>query len=335
MKQFFLYILLALPLTVLAQKPFSPSDQNYKTSEMVVHDPVLAIEGDTYYMFSTGIGITVSTSTDGMESWHFEKPIFDKTPDWVKDQIPEFDGNMWAPDVIFFEGRWHLFYVCSIAATNESLIGHISNKTLNPASSDYRWDDHGMVVRSIPGRDMWNAIDPNIIVDESGTPWMSFGSWWEGLKLVRMSPDLKNLAEPQEWHTISKRPRSFDFDDADPGDAPVEAPFIIHRGEYYYLFASFDYCCRGKDSTYKVVVGRSHKVTGPYLDKDGKRMDRGGGSIIVEGNKQWAGIGHNAAYTFDGKDYFISHAYAREDGQSYLFLKEMIWDKDGWPVIIY
>lgn len=64
-------------------------------------------------------------------------------------------------------------------------------------------------------------------------------------------------------------------------------------------------------------------------------MDRGGGSIIVEGNKQWAGIGHNAAYTFDGKDYFISHAYAREDGQSYLFLKEMIWDKDGWPVIIY
>ncbi|MDO4497456.1 MAG: arabinan endo-1,5-alpha-L-arabinosidase [Bacteroidales bacterium] len=333
MKTLLTTCLMSIACMALAQKPFKPANKAYPADEVVVHDPVIAKEGNTYYMYSTGMGITVSSSNDGMKTWHFEKPVFETTPQWTMDKIPNFRGHMWAPDVIYHQGRWHMFYVCSIGGKNTSLIGHISSPTLDPKAKGYGWEDHGMVIQSVPGRDMWNAIDPNIIFDEEGTPWMSFGSWWEGIKLVKMTSDLMALAEPQEWHTLSKRPRSFDFDEDNAGDAPVEAPFIIEHDGYYYLFVSFDYCCRGTESTYKVVVGRSKKVTGPYLDKEGNRMDRDGGSIVVQGNEKWAGIGHNAAYTFEGKDYFVSHAYDRKDGQSYLFLREMKWDSEGWPIV--
>ena len=97
---------------------------------------------------------------------------------------------------------------------------------------------------------MWNAIDPNIIVDENGTPWMSFGSFWDGIKMVKLTDDMMQVAQPEEWHSLCRRERSFELDDKDPGDGAVEAPFIMKHGDYYYLFVSFDYCCRGKDSTW-------------------------------------------------------------------------------------
>ena len=181
---------------------------------------------------------------------------------------------------------------------------------------------------------MWNAIDPNIIVDEDGTPWMNFGSFWDGIKMVKLTKDMMQVAQPEEWYSLCRRERSFELDDKDPGDGAVEAPFIMKHGDYYYLFVSFDYCCRGLKSNYKVVVGRSKSVTGPYVDKEGKSMAKGGGSLVIQGNKDYAGVGHNAAYHLDGKDYFLCHAYSvAEDGASKLIIREMTWTSDGWPVV--
>ena len=142
------------------------------------------------------------------------------------------------------------------------------------------------------------------------------------------------MAQPEEWYSLCRRERSFELDDKDPGDGAVEAPFIMKHGDYYYLFVSFDYCCRGLKSNYKVVVGRSKSVTGPYVDKEGKSMAKGGGSLVIQGNKDYAGVGHNAAYRLDGKDYFLCHAYSvAEDGASKLIIREMTWTSDGWPVV--
>ncbi len=92
----------------------------------------------------------------------------------------------------------------------------------------------------------------------------------------------------------------------------------------YYLFVSWDYCCRGENSTYKVVVGKSESATGPFYDKEGKSLAKGGGSLVIEGNKNWAGTGHNSAYTFNGNDYFVFHAYdATDKGHSKLKITEM------------
>lgn len=297
------------------------------------HDPVMAKENGTYYLFATGMGISVMSSTD-MRVWKFEKPVFAAPPTWTTEALPGFRGHMWAPDIIRHNGLWHIFYSCSAFAKNTSVIGHATTPTLDPGHPDYKWTDRGKIVQSIPNRDMWNAIDPNVIVDEEGTPWMNFGSFWDGIKMVKLTKDMMSVAQPEEWYSLSRRQRTFSLDETNPGDGAVEAPFIMKHGKYYYLFVSFDYCCRGLKSDYKVVVGRSEKVTGPYLDKEGVRMDKGGGSIVIQGNKDWAGVGHNSAYRFDGKDYYISHAYSiSEDGAPKLIIRPMNWTEDGWPTV--
>jgi arabinan endo-1,5-alpha-L-arabinosidase len=304
----------------------------FKTDSPIVHDPVLAYENGTYYLFCTGMGVSCMSSKD-LKEWTVERSVFEQLPKWISEALPSANLHLWAPDIIFHKGEWHLFYASSAFAKNTSVIGHVTNKTLNPQSDEFEWVDRGMIIQSVPYRDDWNAIDPNIIVDEDGCPWMNFGSFWNGMKMFRMTDDLSAVAQPEEWITLSKRQRTWTLDDKDPGDGAVEAPFIFKKGDWYYLFVSFDYCCRGKESTYKVVVGRSDDVKGPYLDKDGVPMTQGGGSLVIEGDgDKWQAIGHNSAYTFNGKDYFVAHAYEMIHGTPHLVIREISWE-DEWPVV--
>ncbi len=332
MKKTFLMLALCLPLFCTAQQ--RPPMRSSEPVEMPdTHDPVVAKCGDTYYLFSTGFGISVMSSQD-LKLWKREKPVFSEAPAWAVEALPGFRGHIWAPDIIRHDGQWYLFYSCSAFAKNTSLIGVAVNKTLDPSSPDFEWRDMGLVLQSVPNRDMWNAIDPNVVVDEQGTPWMNFGSFWEGIKMVKLDADMTRLAEPQEWYSLSRRPRKPAEADTDPGSGAVEAPFIFRRGDYYYLFVSFDYCCRGAESDYKVAVGRSRSVTGPYLDREGTDMVQNGGEIVVAGNERFPGVGHCSVYRFEEKDYLFFHAYDMTDhGRSKLLVREIRWDDQGWPTV--
>lgn len=303
-----------------------------QTDKPITHDPVVAKQGDTYYLFCTGPGITTFTSKD-LKTWTQGDPVFAESPIWAKDVAPGFNGHIWAPDITLHNGTYYLYYSISAFGKNTSAIGLVTNKTLNPKDENFKWEDQGIVIQSVPNRDMWNAIDPNLIFDEDGTPWLSFGSFWSGLKVVKLEDDLKTIAQPEEWFPIASRERSPNLPDADAGDAALEGPFIFKKGDYYYQFLSWDYCCRGEESTYKLVVGRSKTVTGPYVDKDGKKLTEGGGSLVIEGNKNWYGVGHNSVFTFDGKDYTFMHGYdASDKGLPKLIVKEVTW-VDGWPTV--
>jgi arabinan endo-1,5-alpha-L-arabinosidase len=320
MRAIFLSILFHFAVTAMAQG-------------IRVHDPVMIKSGDTYYLFCTGMGIAVFSSKD-MKQWLPEKPVFDAAPSWAVNLIPGFKGHIWAPDISFHEGQYYLYYSVSAFGKNTSCIGLATNTTLNPLDKNFKWVDHGKVIQSVPGRDLWNAIDPNLAFDDAQQPWLVFGSFWSGMKLVKMNKNLKEIAEPQEWATVSKRPREFKKDDSDPGEAAVEAPFIFKRGKYYYLFVSFDFCCRGLKSNYKIMIGRSEKIQGPYVDKTGVRMDQGGGSLLREGDAAWPGVGHNSVYNFDGKDYLVFHAYdAADDGKPKLKIETLAWDGNDWPYV--
>jgi len=303
------------------------------SQEIRVHDPVMIKQGNTYYLFCTGVGISVFSSGD-LKNWKAEKPVFSAAPEWAVKAIPGFKGHIWAPDISFHNGEYYLYYSVSAFGKNTSCIGLATNKTLDATSPDFKWTDHGNVIQSVPGRDLWNAIDPNLAFDDEQKPWLVFGSFWSGMKLVRLDENLKEIAEPQEWYTVSKRPRDFKADDRDPAEGAVEAPFIFKKNTYYYLFVSFDYCCRGVKSTYKVMVGRSEKIQGPYVDKEGVQMDQGGGTLVVQGNAAWNGVGHTSAYTFDGTDYLIFHAYdAADGGKPKLKVEKIQWDAAGWPTV--
>lgn len=299
--------------------------------QVEVHDPVMAQEGDKYYAFSTGPGITIYQSSD-LEHWKWIGRVFDGEPVWAREVVPGFQGHLWAPDVIEKDGRFYLYYSVSAFGKNTSAIGVAVNETLDPESPDYRWVDQGMLLQSVPNRDHWNAIDPAVIIDQEGTPWMSFGSFWQGLKLVRLSDDLVHLAEPQQWYSLAARPADPAAPD-NPGEGAIEAPFIFFHDGWYYLFVSFDKCCRGMDSTYNIRVGRSRDVRGPYFDRDGTPMLAGGGTLVLQGDADWVALGHNAAYHFDGEDYLVFHAYETADNaKQKLRILPISWD-DGWPTV--
>lgn len=302
-----------------------------QAQDIRVHDPVLTKDGNTYYLFCTGMGISVFSSTD-LQHWQKEKPVFDMPPAWAVSAVPGFKGHIWAPDIAFHNGLYYLYYSVSAFGRNTSCIGVATNKTLDLKSADYKWTDHGKVIESIPGRDLWNAIDPNLAWDERHQPWLAFGSFWGGIKLVKLDSNLIAIANPQEWYTLAKRSRDYKTPDVQGGDAAIEAPFIFRKNNYYYLFVSFDLCCKGIDSNYKVMVGRSEKIQGPYIDKDGIRMDAGGGTLVLQGNPAWPGAGHNSIYTFNGKDYLVCHAYdASDNGKPRLKILTLQWDNSGWP----
>src|SRR5215831_3864278 len=301
-------------------------------AKIQVHDPVMIKQDSVYYLFCTGMGISVWSSVN-LQDWKREKPVFDKAPEWAVQAVPGYRGHTWAPDISFHNGQYYLYYACSTFGKNGSCIGLAVNKTLHPSSPEFKWRDLGKVVQSVPGRDMWNAIDPNLAFDDHDTAWLVFGSFWNGIKLVQLNNDMASIRQPEKWFTVASRVKQLPASDTAAGDDAIEAPFIFKKDKYYYLFVSWDYCCRGVNSTYKVVVGRSEKIVGPYLDKNGVKMVSGGGSLVAEGDKNWYGVGHNAVYTFDGKDYIIYHGYdASDNGRSKLIIHTLAW-KDGWPVV--
>jgi arabinan endo-1,5-alpha-L-arabinosidase len=309
------------------------TNMSAQPSGTIVHDPVMIKQDNSFYLFCTGKGITTMSSAD-MEKWKYEGPVFDSVPAWTRERIPDFIDHIWAPDISYHEGLYYLYYSISSFAKNTSCIGLATNSTLNRNDSHYRWKDRGVVIQSVPGRDQWNAIDPNLILDDKGFAWLVFGSFWEGIKLVKLDKSFSSPAEPQEWYTLARRNRDFEILERQPGNAAIEAPFIFKKNGYYYLFVSFDYCCRGIKSDYKIMAGRSATITGPYLDKQGTDMFLGGGSLVLQGNSEWPGVGHNAVYSFDETDYMIFHAYdASDEGRPKLMIRKISWDDSDWPAI--
>jgi arabinan endo-1,5-alpha-L-arabinosidase len=291
-----------------------------------VHDPSMIRAGDTFYVFSTGdpsgiIGdgnIQIRRSTD-LRHWRYLGTIFERKPAWVPQKV----RSLWAPDVSYYRGRYQVYYSASIFGTNDSAIGLATNETLDPNSPRYRWVDRGVVIRSTPADD-WNAIDPSFTVDADGQPWLVFGSFWSGIKMVKLNPETGKLAEmPPRLYSLAYRP--------DPPHA-IEAPSLIYRKPYYYLFVSFDFCCRRARSTYNIRVGRAKSITGPYLDRSGKPMMQGGGTLILSNSGEMIGPGGQAIY-HDGDTYYLVHHFydASDSGRAKLQIHRLLWTSDGWP----
>lgn len=309
-----------------------------------VHDPVMAYEDGSYHLFCTGRDIAHMTSKD-LKNWNVSRDgiLEGKLPTWTRDSVPGLGHHLWAPDVIRYNGKWYMAYSCSTFGKNTSAIGLLSNDRL---SNEKGWKDEGCIIASKGGRDNWNAIDPNFVIDDNGNPWMTWGSFWDGIQLIPLDKTMhvKAGAKPK---TIARR---FAFNTRDipeseggpkrynPGAYPmaagqnaIEAPFIFKHDGYYYLFVSWDYCCLGMRSTYRVVVGRSKTVDGPYLDDHNINMLDGGGVPVIEGDKKnYEATGHCAAYNFNGKDIFICHGYQIPGGEPVLVKRDITW-VNGWP----
>jgi arabinan endo-1,5-alpha-L-arabinosidase len=306
--------------------PARPPQVLSLSGNLGTHDPTLIAAHGQYYLYSTGDQLGAKTSKD-LRSWQAAPEVFTAAtrPSWLAERVPGV-MNLWAPDISFFGGKYHLYYSASTFGCNVSCIGHLTR----PALDSGTWSDEGAVVCSNEDRscdsgsrpDDWNAIDPNLIVDQSGKVWLAFGSFWGGIQMIEL--DENGARAGTEVKTIAARPSN--------GGA-LEAPFIVRRCGYYYLFVSWDACCKGADSTYNLRVGRSASVTGPYVDRDGKQLLNGGGTLVLEGGTRFRGPGHNAVLFTEDAAYNAYHAYDADNrGDPVLRISELAWDDDGWPV---
>jgi len=297
---------------------------------LTVHDPVMIKHGEYYYLYCTGGGVPVRRSTD-MLTWRIPRGAlpFPSMPEEAYAYVPEAT-DLWAPDISFYNDRYHLYYSISTFGSNHSAIGLATNPTLDPDDENFEWTDHGIVVRS-QRSDFYNAIDANLVLDEDDIPWLAFGSFWGGIKLARLDYETGKVLELEdgeepELHSLATR---------EVNNRAVEAPFIIYRHGYYYLFVSFDSCCQGINSTYHVRVGRSESITGPYADRDGVPMMDGGGTQVTFPDSRYHGPGHNSIFTEDEQDYIVYHAYdGFQGGTSTLRIEPLEWDDEDWPRIV-
>lgn len=297
-----------------------------------VHDPCIVKAGDIYHLFCTGHvdkpdGLIPWRVSKDLVNWTLHGHVLEAIPQWAQEAVLGTRGT-WAPDIAYFNGRYHLYYSCSTFGSNRSVIGLVTNKTLDRGSPEFHWEDQGLVVESRKDDD-FNAIDANHLTDRDGKHWLCLGSFWSGIKLFPLDGATGKLASnEQRKYSLATRPA--------PEGAPraIEAPFMIERDGYYYLFSSFDYCCRGASSSYYVVVGRSRSVTGPYVGKDGKSQMDGYGTVVLRGGQRYRGPGHVAVLRDDSRDYLVYHAYdAQQDGRSVLRIAPIEWTADGWPQV--
>ena len=288
--------------------------------EILIHDPsTIIFHAGRYYTYGTGNGLPILVSDDGW-TWRREGSLMSALPEGKPgaEVLARGGNNTWAPDVIHIGDKFFIYY--SAPATQpKSAIGLLVGRTLDPASPDYRWEDGGPVVWS-DGIEDSNAIDPGVLLDPDGRLWLTYGSYFGYIRLVELDPK-----------TGQRR-----FPDREPVNVAInsEASIPIYHDGWYYLLVTHGSCCQGANSTYNIRMGRSRKVTGPYLDNMGVDMLEGGGKLFADSRGRHVGPGHFGLLDLgQGVQKFSLHYEADLDrgGVSVLDIRPLLW-RDGWPV---
>jgi len=326
-------LLAALLLALIHAGPaLAQSGQISVTGDVSVHDPTLYKDGDTYIAGATGGSIRSAPSLGGPWTDLGDVP----KADWTFEISP---GALWAPHVQRIGDTFYYYYSQSSFGSQTSAIGLKTTQTPTDPSS---YVDHGEPIiasgAASGSEDPFdhNAIDPNLHRDLNGDWWISWGSHWDGIMIQRLEDDMVTVSG--EMTQIASR--GSDRFPVQPGFAVppnrVEGPAIFERNGYYYLLTGWDWCCRGDDSTYKISIGRSQSIDGPYVDKNGVPLTEGGGSTIlntrfarpgVTPGGLWRGPGGPDVFVEGGTHYLIYHAYRPG---STLGIRPMDWH-DGWP----
>ena len=297
------------------------------TGDTDLHDPSVIFHDGMFVSFATGgenssDGGTprVKTSPDGL-AWDDAGSIPGGVPAWITKELGYDPSNIWAPSVTLHGGVAYMYYSASTFGSQESLIALMINPAFDPRNPTAGWEDRGMVIRSVKG-DGFNAIDPFRFDDFSGS-WLVFGSYWDGIRLIPLDPvSGLRLGEEAPVALASRQGKA------------IEAPAIMKRGEWYYLFTSFDRCCRGTGSTYRIMVGRSADIKGPYADRDGTPLLENGGTEVLKGEGARRGPGGQETFMV-GDEYWLAwHYYDRKMyGLSKLQIARLHFDGEGWPLL--
>lgn len=268
-----------------------------------IHDPSTIMECDgKYYTFGTGGGGLISE-----DGWT-----------WYGGAVRPGGGA--APDAIKIGNRYLIAYGATGGSSNhKGIIYTMWNKTLDPASPNFKYTTP-VIVATSDGYEENDAIDPGIMLDPgTGRLWLTYGTYFGFIRLIELDPATGALKAGNK-----------------PVDIAItcEASTLVYRERWYYLLATHGSCCDGANSTYNVVVGRSKKVTGPYIDNVGRNMLEGGGKMVAVTRGGLIGPGHFGHIKLEhGVEKMSIHYEAdlEQGGRSVLAVLPLMW-RDGWPV---
>ncbi len=289
---------------------------NLVTGQPPSHDPTHMVkDGSRYYIFTTGDGIwNMSASNSDFSDWQTESLVFSSGtwPGWINSYVPGFEGFFWAPEIIYMNGAWHLYYSCSTWGSQNSAIGVVTT----PSLVSRTWNDQGMVVYTTSSSDH-NAIDPGLFKDNEGKVWMTYGSYWSGIVMTELDSITGKPVNPGNLYYVANN--------------SCEASNVLVHGSYYYLFFNRGACCSGIHSTYHILMGRSINPTGPFYDKDSVSTNNGGGSLFLHSDGFFIGPGHFGY----GEGKLTYHYYdGLAGGAAKLKIGTIEWE-DNWPVAVY
>jgi arabinan endo-1,5-alpha-L-arabinosidase len=293
------------------------------------HDPSRMTNCDgTYYVYSTGGSMLYSTDRI---NWNFGTSPFPKgVPTSVASVIPSNQG-IWAPDVIYLNNIYYLYYAVADTTGTQSAIGLMTSPTLNPSATNYHWTDQGIVVHRHDDQDKISAIDPCPFFDASGALWMSYGSgyangatWSDPTIFIIKLNDSTGLAST-----------------TNTGLYPValghiEGSYVYYHSGYYYAFWNSGGCCSGTNSTYTIHVARSPTVTGTYVDQYGN-TDSSDTFLAATVTKNAIigaehGPGQLGILCEGGVYYCTYHYYPESGGGAVLGEETLVWGANGWPI---
>jgi len=270
-----------------------------------IHDPstIMECEGK-YYTFGTGAGGLISE--DG----------------WTWNSGAVRPGGGAAPDAIKIGDRYLIVYGATGGGLGGGHNGRILtmwNNTLDPKSPDFKYSE-AIVVASSDGIEDNDAIDPGLLLDPTdGRLWVTYGTFFGFIRLIELDPLTGKRVEGNKALDIA---------------IDCEATTLMYRDGWYYLLGTHGTCCDGANSTYNIVVGRSRKVTGPYLDNIGRDMLTGGGKMVLAAGGRLVGPGHFGRVILEeGVEKMSCHYEADLDqgGRSVLGIRPLLW-KNEWPV---
>lgn len=292
--------------------------------EPVLADPTIIKHGGYFYAYGTednwgeegGYHLVPVIRSEDLIDWELVGDAFDNKPAWKP------KGGIWAPDVNEVDGKFVMYYSFSTWGDANPGIGIATSN-----SPEGPFEDLGFVFDS-EEIGVKNSIDP-FYWEENDKKYLIWGSF-QGLFITELDQEGR---KPQGSITQI-------------AGNHLEAAYIYFRDGFYYLFASAGTCCEGEKSTYRILVGRSSSLFGPYLDSKGNDlMDGKSGELVLQGRSGETGIagpGHNAELITDsaGQDWILYHGMelrkpklANGTNRRALFLDPLIW-KNGWPLVV-
>lgn len=313
---------------VMAGQSALAADWYAKDNRQGGHDPTMFRDENGYILMSTNNNLAMSTSED-MVRWTgkgralSDKPNWDS---WLHKAVGGKHDGIWAPDLFRMGNKYGIFYCGSVFGQRTSAIGLATNSKLDFGNPSAGWADQGEIVRTTNDNN-YNAIDADVVQTANGEYWMTYGSWNRGgIRLVKLDPNTgKQASDDKNNYQIATR-----------NGSGIEGPSLIEHGGKYFLFTAWDVCCKQgneiEQTTYKTAMGRADKVNGIYYDRSGKKLNDGGGTILMQRYSRYVGPGGGEAFKDLNRIRFVHHYYdLTGDKYNHIHIRDVVFTDDNWP----